>query len=275
MRKPFFSVILPIYNSISFLKKNLKSIFNQTFKDFEIIIIDNYSNDGSYEYIKKIKKKNLVYSRINNKGIIAKSRNLGIKISKGKWLAFIDSDDIWFKKKLEVFYKELKKYEKSDIVSSLFNITENNKIIYVHRFKYKDNFYENLLVKGNCFSTSSTIVRKKFLNNHKILFNEKKSLATVEDYDLWLNIVKQGGKISLIKEVLTSHTMRTDSMSNSLLHFINYLSVIKIHIFNNKNNFKIKYLIYLILFLRNFLRIIKFIIKNKVIFFIFYTFKKN
>lgn len=57
MRKPFFSVILPIYNSISFLKKNLKSIFNQTFKDFEIIVIDNYSNDGSYEYIKKIKKK--------------------------------------------------------------------------------------------------------------------------------------------------------------------------------------------------------------------------
>jgi len=275
MRKPFFSVILPIYNSISFLKKNLKSIFNQTFKDFEIIVIDNYSNDGSYEYIKKIKKKNLVYARIDNRGIIAKSRNLGIKISKGKWLAFIDSDDIWLNTKLEVFYNKLKKYEQSDIISSLFNIIENNKIIYIHKFKYKDNFYENLLLKGNCFSTSSTIVKKKFLNNHRILFNEKKNLVTVEDYDLWLNIVKQGGKISLIKQVLTSHTKRADSMSNSLQHFINYLSIIKMHIFDKENNFKIKYLIYFILFLRNSLRIIKFLIKNKVIVFIFYIFKKT
>lgn len=264
-KKIFFSIIIPTFNNIFFLKKNLNSIFNQSFKNFEIIIIDNYSDDGTYEYIKKIKKKKIIFIRVKNNGIIAKSRNLGIKVSKGKWLAFIDSDDTWLKKKLEIFYKAIKKNKDVILVSSLYNLIKNNVIMYVHKFKFKNNLYENLLLNGNCFSTSATVVKKKFLYDHKIFFNENKNFATVEDYDLWLNLVKNKAKIFFIEKILTNNVDRCNSMSKNIQHFVNYLSVIRKHLFAKNNNFKSNYLIYIILYLKNFLRIIKFYVKNKII----------
>ena len=98
--KPFFSIIIPTYNQANFLKKCLNSVFKQTFKNFEVIIIDNSSTDHTKEILSKYKKK-IVYKKINNKGVIAKSRNIGIKNSNGNWVAFLDSDDTWKNNKLE------------------------------------------------------------------------------------------------------------------------------------------------------------------------------
>ena len=82
-------------------------MLNQTYKNYEIIIIDNFSKDGTYDFIKTLKKK-VIYRRIKNRGIIAKSRNLGIKIAKGKWICFLDSDDSWSDDKLKKTYDLIK-----------------------------------------------------------------------------------------------------------------------------------------------------------------------
>jgi len=95
--KPFFSIVIPTYNQGNLLSKCLESVLFQSFRDFEIIVIDNNSTDTTNKIIKKFKKK-IIYKKIRNKGVIAKSRNLGIRIAKGKWIAFLDSDDIWKKK---------------------------------------------------------------------------------------------------------------------------------------------------------------------------------
>jgi len=86
----FFSVIIPTYNRVELLKKAINSVLTQTYKNFEIIIIDNYSNDDTQEVVENFKNIKIIYQKIHNQGIIGKSRNLGIKLSKGKWVAFLD-----------------------------------------------------------------------------------------------------------------------------------------------------------------------------------------
>ena len=103
--KPFFSIILPTYNQSFFLEKCINSILSQTFTSWELIIIDNYSNDNTQQIIEKFNDKRIKVIKYNNNNIIAKSRNLGIKNAISDWICFIDTDDIWFKNKLEITKK--------------------------------------------------------------------------------------------------------------------------------------------------------------------------
>ena len=108
MINPFFSVVIPTYNQANFLKKALKSLDDQLFKNFEIIVIDNCSKDKTFKIVKEFPKK-IIYRRINNRGSIARSRNVGIKLSKGKWICFLDSDDYWLPNKLKKVFTLIKK----------------------------------------------------------------------------------------------------------------------------------------------------------------------
>ena len=98
-KKPLISVIITYYKKKSFIKKTLKSIFDQTYKNFEVIFVFDDEDTSDIEYIKlllvKFKKKKII---INKKNLgVAKSRNLAIRHSKGIYLAFIDADDVWKK----------------------------------------------------------------------------------------------------------------------------------------------------------------------------------
>ena len=107
MNSVFFSVIIPTYNRCDLLKRAINSVLAQSFKKFEIIIIDNYSTDKTHKIVKNFKKKNIKYKKIRNRGIIAKSRNVGMKLAKGEWIAFLDSDDTWTKDKLTNVHKTI------------------------------------------------------------------------------------------------------------------------------------------------------------------------
>ena len=105
--KPLVSIVIPTYNHAKFISKALKSILDQTFKDWEAIIIDNQSTDQTNDILSKYSDPRIKSYKIDNNGIIAKSRNLGIKLSKGKWIAFLDSDDWWTSEKLEVCFDNI------------------------------------------------------------------------------------------------------------------------------------------------------------------------
>ena len=94
-KQNFFSVIIPTYNMLKFLKIAIKSVTKQRYKNFEIIIVDNFSSDGTDKYVKSLKNKKIKFYKIKNHGVIGKSRNIGIKKSKGEWVAFLDADDEW------------------------------------------------------------------------------------------------------------------------------------------------------------------------------------
>ena len=105
---PKFSIILPTYNC-KFFERAFNSVLNQSYQNWELLIIDNNSDNKVLDILKKNKNKKVKYFKTNNFGIIGKSRNLGIKKSNYDWVAFLDSDDCWYKEKLQTIVNILKK----------------------------------------------------------------------------------------------------------------------------------------------------------------------
>ena len=227
----FFSVIIPTYNNLTLLKKAIKSLENQTFKDFETILVDDGSNDGTKKFFLKSYNKNLINLKficIHRSGGPAKPRNVGIINSKGKWLCFLDSDDHWSYDKLEVTknYIDKKKYD-------LFYHKEFCKNKIINDRVYNSDFYNKLIVKGNICSTSATIVNKKFIFKNKILFREDSRYISVEDYDFWLMIALKGGTFKHINMVLGHYRIHKKNLTKNIFkHNRNYLRLIYNHIFN-------------------------------------------
>ena len=239
MEKPFFSVVIPTYNHEVFLEKAVKSVLTQTFSDYEIIIIDNYSNDNTENLIKNLNNKNIKFIKNRNHGIIAKSRNIGIEQSKSEWIAFLDSDDIWRQEKLKVLFNFIKNNNNYDVIcnNELWVYKNNNKTKVSKYGPYKNNFYKNLLKYGSCISTSASLVRKKYLLDNKIFFNEEKSFAPYEDYDFWMRIAKNNGKFKFLKEVLGEHLFHQESWSekNKTILKKSTISILKHHVYEVQN----------------------------------------
>ena len=109
-KSPLISVIIPTYNSYKFLIQSIESVINQSYREWELIIIDDNSIDGTFkilDYYKKNKKIKCI-KLLKNRGP-AYCRNLGVKISKGKYISFLDSDDVWLKNKLKIQVKFMEK----------------------------------------------------------------------------------------------------------------------------------------------------------------------
>ncbi len=236
---PFFSVIIPTFNQDNFLKQALNCLRNQTFNDFETIIIDNHSNDKTQSICESFELRK-IYKKIQNEGIIAKSRNLGIKVSRGKWLAFLDTDDLWTNNKLEKVHAEIKNKTFDVFCNSEWIINEdsNLKKIWNYGFYSNTKFYEKMLVYGNCLSTSASVVRKEFLTKEKILFNEEKKFVTSEDYEFFLNIALNKGKFFFLKEPLGYHLIHSKSASAARdKHENSIVEVSKFHVFEKQKFF--------------------------------------
>ena len=108
MVNTYFSVVIPTYNNKEYLKKAIQSVLSQSFNEYEIIIVDNFSNDGTEKLVSEINEKKITFVKNNNNGVIARSRNLGINLSKSKWVAFLDSDDTWHHDRLKKIHDFLK-----------------------------------------------------------------------------------------------------------------------------------------------------------------------
>ena len=228
----YFSVVITNYNHEKYIGKCISSVLNQTFKNFELIIIDNSSSDNSLQIIKSFKDRRIKIFKIKNGGIIAKSRNLGIKKSKSRWIAFLDSDDFWYKKKLETVKKKILENKNNHVYTNNEKFRfEKLKKIQISRsnekFNFgKKNFFRELILNGNKLSLSATAVDRNFLKKNNILFSEKRNYVTAEDYDFWLNLAKKGAKFNFIKEILGVYVIHTTNLSSNVnLHIKNTLSV--------------------------------------------------
>ncbi len=185
MKKPLVSIIIPNYNKEEFLSICIQSVLNQTYKNFEIIIIDNFSSDRSLDVIKKFIDPRINLFQFKNNGIIAASRNFGIKKSNGKYLAFLDSDDYWMKDKLSESVKVLEKgadfiYHDCILFSKNFKkrrITKSRSL--------KIPIKKDLIFNGNDIVTSSVVLRKELFISITN-FSENINLIANEDFDAWI-----------------------------------------------------------------------------------------
>jgi glycosyltransferase involved in cell wall biosynthesis len=214
---PFFSIVLPTFNRAKELKKAIDSILSQTYNNFELIIIDNHSIDDTDNVLKSIIDSRIRIIKIHNEGIIAKSRNLGISISKGLYIAFLDSDDLWYNNKLQVCYCTIKKnnpdflYHEMIINTNHFKLVKNN----IGSISYNKPVYLDLLNKGNMIANSSVVVKKNILNLVNG-FNENIELITSEDFECWLNIAKLTDKFLFINVILGVYLNNDNSESKKV-----------------------------------------------------------
>ncbi len=177
------SVVVPTFNRVDFVLEAIKSISSQTFQPLEIILVDNNSGDNTTEMVAKHFKS--VKILIQKKQGVSAARNLGIREASGNWIAFLDSDDQWHKRKLEEQVKSISRDKLSADLSHTNEIWYRNKIFLnqkeIHK-KLGGFIFENCLPLC-CISPSSVLIKKKVFDDIG-LFDE--SLDVCEDYDLWL-----------------------------------------------------------------------------------------
>ncbi len=220
------SVVIPTYNRADDLLNAIESVLNQTYECWELLIIDNYSTDNTRENILNMNDARIIFLEIQNQGVIAASRNLGIKHSKGKYVAFLDSDDTWENDKLakSVFWLN-KGY---DVVYHDMEIITGNPInIGFRKFRTRQlvsPVFNDLIVKGNTLPTSSVVVRKTILDQVKG-FRENEDLIAGEDYDLWIRLSEHTQGFKRVEGVL-GRLMKGNNnefSANRLLSTIRYI----------------------------------------------------
>ena len=226
---PMVSVIVPTYNRVHLLRETIESIMSQTFNDLELIIVDNVSEDGTEEYVNGLEDPRIRYYRNSNNGIIAVNRNLGIKNSKGKYIAFCDDDDLWLPHKLR---KQVEFMEKNGDVGlcCAYEATIDLRGE-MQCFPGKDSmafqYYDfNSLIKCNHIDCCTAMVRAaclKFIGG----FDEDRKLFGIEDYDLWLMIAREY-EIARLPFVLAKHRRHSGNLSpNKVGMCINWLRVLQ------------------------------------------------
>ena len=205
------SVIIPSYNNFIFFERCISSVINQTYKNIEIIIIFDHGNKKDLKTLKSIlkKKQKKIKLIINSKNLGAGlSRNKAAKLAKGKYIAFLDSDDVWTRNKLKHQLAFMKKRKITISHTSYYIIDENNVKIGSQIAKYKQT-YQNLL--NSCdIGLSSLMIEKNLFLRNKFTSNKTK-----EDYASWLKIAKKMDIYGLNKPLLLWRKTRNSLSSNT------------------------------------------------------------
>lgn len=214
---PTVSVVIPTYNRSTLLVRAVESVLGQSFKDFEIIVVDDASTDDTYSVVRSFRDPRIVYVRNDsNKGVSA-SRNVGISLSKGEFVAFLDSDDVWLPSKLD---KQLLLFSGDSDIGMVYTgevfVNERGEKIREMVPKYRGYIF-NVLLGKNFISPSSVMVRREVF--YRVgLFNEE--LSYREDYELWLRIAKKY-KVDAVCEPLTIRYIHTgERLSNNAMERI-------------------------------------------------------
>lgn len=220
---PLFSVVIPTYNQAQYLKLAIDSVLAQTYTDFEIIVVNNYSTDGTREVVDTYDDTRLSIIDFANHGIIGAARNVGIKTSHGQLVAFLDSDDTWYPNKLEEVARVFKVNPNVGLICHNQDMVRDGIVEHQTNYgppeNYINNMYDYVLQASNGPSTSATTVTRKHLES-VTGFSENPDFITVEDYELWLRLA-QTCTFHFIKAVLGAHTFHGESSSQNaerLLH---------------------------------------------------------
>ena len=209
------SVIIPTYNRANLISNSIKSVLNQTYKNLEVIVVDDGSTDNTKEIIDKFEDERIKYIKLRENRGGSNARNIGIQNAKGKFISFQDSDDIYYPDKLETQFKNLI-YKNSNLdfckIKVIFNDSYN---CFYPNSRQEDsishgNIFNELISKGNFISTQAMLIKKKFII--KYLFDP--FLPRLQDFDLILRMIPKV-KISYTKKVLVELHIQNDSVTLS------------------------------------------------------------
>ena len=245
--------MIPTYNHAKFIGKALESVLNQTHVHWEAIVIDNQSTDDTKKIINNFKDSRIKYFSISNYGIIAKSRNFGIKVATGKWIAFLDSDDWWTKDKIEICMNNAN--DKVDFIYHDLEVIYKKPKFFFNKKKtigrkLKKPVLKDLLIseikEGTAIGNSSVVVRKDILNKIGGINEDKKIIAS-EDFNAWLRIAEITDQFKYIKNRLGYYLVHDKSAQKRDLSIPHRHAVTEfMSLYNNKQKLdrevKLKYM---------------------------------
>jgi glycosyltransferase involved in cell wall biosynthesis len=222
--KPLISIVIPTYNRANDLRRALKSVCSQTYTNWEVIVIDNHSSDNTESVVKNFGDSRLRLFKIDNQGVIARSRNMGISEAQGEYIALLDSDDWWTPQKLAISIDHLERgYDVS--YHDLWGVKREVGQVFKRRLKGRhvsQPVYADLIKNGNAIKTSSVVVRKELLRKIGGQ-SEDPGLVAAEDFECWLRISKETEKFIYVPSVLGYYWMGGENTSNPM-RSINYLN---------------------------------------------------
>ena len=214
--QPFFSIIIPLYNKEKAIEKTLKSVFHQSFTDYEILIINDGSTDISEEKVKSFSDERLRLISSENRGV-SQARNLGISESKGKLIAFLDADDYWFPNHLQSLFQLYQNFPEAGLLATNYQFYYSDKKIIQPVFDdiptenwngiVTDFFHSSM--KYRIAWTSAVAVPKKVLDDIGN-FDENITLGAGEDTDLWIRIALKYS-VAFDNEVSANYQMESEN----------------------------------------------------------------
>lgn len=217
MIEELVSIITPSYNSEQFISKTIDSVLSQTYSNWELIIIDDkspdHSNDIIHEYVCKDSRIKLVELEENRGPAVA--RNAGIKLAKGKYIAFLDADDLWMPEKLSIQISIMIKKRLAFTYTSYFLIGEDGNDLGIFETKAEAT-YEAML-KGSFIGCLSAIYDTEKLG--KLYMPD---VLKRQDYALWLNILKTTDAVEGILSPLGIYRIREESVSSNKIAAASY-----------------------------------------------------
>lgn len=206
------SIVIPAYNAEKYISYTLDSVLNQTYSDFEVIVIDDCSADKTYEIMEKyaeLDDRIRIYKNEKNSGV-SFTRNFGVSVSNGDYIAFLDSDDMWTPDKLS---KQVELLEKNPDAALLFTGSafmdyEGNALD--HILQVPDKIGYKTLLKQNVISCSSVLVKKSYMEQIKMCND-----SMHEDFAVWLKILRKEKYAYGINEPLLIYRLSNNSKSSN------------------------------------------------------------
>ena len=221
---PTFSIIIPTYNHGHLISKCLQSLLDQTLTSWEAIVVNNFSDDDTISVVHGFADPRIQLINFRNNGIIAASRNEGLRRSSGAYIAFLDSDDWWYPEKLEVVQNAM---ARADVVHHDCDVytTRGKQLLKLRGRQLKKPVFVDLMTRGNPVINSSVCVRQAILKKAGG-FSEEPALVSMEDFDLWLRIAQITEEFAHIPRVLGAYWVWEGNVSKSPERFISTYPVI-------------------------------------------------
>ncbi|HEY2732352.1 MAG TPA: glycosyltransferase [Polyangiales bacterium] len=214
-RAPRVSVIMPVYNRASVVEQALRSVLEQSFTDLELIVVDDGSTDETYERVLSVGDRRVTCHRQANSGRPSIPRNVAIRIARGDYVAFIDSDDVWLPGKLERQVELMDARPDAGLIYALAAIFDDHRELgYIgpRTGSVPERIFEALLLSGCFFQTTTVMLRREVIDRVG-LFNEDVRYRVAEDYDLWIRVAYRYPTLFL-PQVVARYRQHAASFSN-------------------------------------------------------------
>jgi Glycosyltransferases involved in cell wall biogenesis len=242
-----FSVIIPLYNKAPYIQRAIDSVLNQSFSEYEIIVVNDGSTDGGGELVRQKYGEQVILLNQRNQGV-SLARNKGIEKAKYNWIAFLDGDDYWHPNYLQLIAEAIQEQKNVGLIGAYYTFDKlPNKVEKPNLIEIQD--YFSRAIHNTLFTSSSTVIRKDFFENQE---GFKPHLKIGEDLDVWFRAIAFFEKTFLIEAPLVHYDLEASAskkiekkLTQSIL-----LEILRVDYFGSSkipvywNQFKVKFILF-------------------------------